>query len=175
MRAASRSGTSSASSSEAGEVSNVSVDRNAAFGCCGFVERAGEEPDDSFWWSGDDEIGAVGGSWLNLHATSGRNDGHRAVAGADFDRGVRAARDDSPEDAGNDGHEPGAAELVIPSRLGHERARPPSERINGVHQALAPFRQRVNAATVAVHYAVLLEVAEPVGQQVGGYAGEALL
>jgi hypothetical protein len=51
IRAESRSGTCPAASSEAGEASNVSVDRDSAFGCCGFVERAGEESDDSLWWS----------------------------------------------------------------------------------------------------------------------------
>ena len=47
----SRSGAFSACSFEAGEASNVAVDYDSAFGCCGFVEPAGEESEHSFWSS----------------------------------------------------------------------------------------------------------------------------
>jgi hypothetical protein len=158
-----------------GETSNVSVDRDSEFGCCGFVERAGEESENSLGRSRDHEVRAVGGSWLKLHPTSGRNDGHRGVSRLDLDRGVRSTRVDSIEDVRDERCQPGAAELIIAGRSIHERACPPGERVDGLFQALPPFRQRVRAAAIALDDAVLFEVAKPVGQQVGGYARKAFL
>jgi hypothetical protein len=151
------------------------MDRDSVFGCRGFVERAGEESENSLGRSRDHKVRAVGGSWLKPHPTSGRKDGHRAVSGVDLDRGVRSTPVDAIEDVRDERRQPVAAELVIAGRLIHERARPTGERVDGLCQALPPFRQRVSAASVPLDYAVLFEVAKPVGQQVGGYAREAFL
>jgi hypothetical protein len=51
IRAESRSGTCSDVSSKAGDASNVSLDHDSAFGCCDFIERAGQDSDNSIWWS----------------------------------------------------------------------------------------------------------------------------
>jgi hypothetical protein len=73
-------------------------------------------------------------------------------------------------------HQPAAPELVVSGRLEHERRSPPQELVDNGAQLLPPVGEAVQGGgdrrlrLLTLHDALSLQLAQPVGEQVGGDA-----